>query len=113
MLWQSTQVPSPLPHHFHSSRSKMAAAPKCTEKEKMLAGELYLAFDNELFEERQRAKELLHKYNQSWQVPRTRRRMHACMTLSHPTTRMQLPSPCPLPSSPTACDVLLPDGRSR
>jgi maltose O-acetyltransferase len=34
-----------------------------TEKEKMLAGELYYSFGNELFEERQRARKLLRKYN--------------------------------------------------
>ncbi|MCE7044456.1 sugar O-acetyltransferase [Dyadobacter sp. CY312] len=34
-----------------------------TEKEKMLAGELYLAFDNELFEERQLAMDLLYQFN--------------------------------------------------
>lgn len=49
----------------------MAAADKRSEKEKMLAGELYYSFDQQLFEERQRAKELLHKYNQSWQVRHT------------------------------------------
>lgn len=70
---------------------------KRSEKEKMLAGELYLAFDNELFEERQRAKQLLHKYNQAWQVARRRR-------LAHMRS--------PLPHHP--CDVLLllPDGGS-
>ena len=34
-----------------------------TEKEKMLNGELYLAFGEELFSERQHAKELIYKYN--------------------------------------------------
>lgn len=34
-----------------------------TEKEKMLATELYLAFDNELFEERQLAMDLLYQFN--------------------------------------------------
>lgn len=34
----------------------------------MLAGELYLAFDDELLQERQKAKELLSKYNQMHQV---------------------------------------------
>ena len=34
-----------------------------TEKEKMLAGELYYSFGNELFEERQRARKLLREYN--------------------------------------------------
>lgn len=35
-----------------------------SEKEKMLDGELYLAFGDELFEERQHAKEVLFEYNQ-------------------------------------------------
>ena len=34
-----------------------------TEKEKMLATELYLAFDTELFEERQLAMDLLYEFN--------------------------------------------------
>ena len=35
-----------------------------TEKEKMLAGEIYNAnFDKQLIEERQKAKELCYKYN--------------------------------------------------
>ena len=34
-----------------------------TEKEKMLAGELYQAFGNELFEERQAAKSLIFEFN--------------------------------------------------
>lgn len=34
-----------------------------SEKEKMLSGEPYLSFGEELFAERQRAKELLHDYN--------------------------------------------------
>jgi maltose O-acetyltransferase len=36
-----------------------------TEKEKMLAGELYLSTDPELFAERARARKLLRAYNQS------------------------------------------------
>jgi len=47
--------------------SNMSAAQR-SEKEKMLAGELYLAFDDELLQERQKAKELLSKYNQMHQV---------------------------------------------
>lgn len=39
-----------------------------SEKEKMLAGELYYSFGPELFQERQRAKELVHEYNKSRQV---------------------------------------------
>lgn len=54
-----------------------------SEKEKMLAGELYLAFDNELFEERQRAKQLLHKYNQAWQVAYGNARRLARTTHTH------------------------------
>ncbi|WP_257457412.1 sugar O-acetyltransferase [Archangium lipolyticum] len=38
-----------------------------TEKEKMLAGELYLATDPQLTAERARARKLLHAYNQSTQ----------------------------------------------
>lgn len=34
-----------------------------TEKEKMIKGELYLPFDEELFNERQYAKEIIFKYN--------------------------------------------------
>jgi acetyltransferase-like isoleucine patch superfamily enzyme len=34
-----------------------------TEKEKMMAGELYYSFGNELFKERQAARHLLRKYN--------------------------------------------------
>ena len=47
------------------------AAEKRSEKEKMLAGELYYAFDQELLHERQKAKELLNKYNQLHQVGST------------------------------------------
>ena len=36
-----------------------------TDKEKMLAGEPYLAFCNELVTERARAKEILFEYNLS------------------------------------------------
>lgn len=35
-----------------------------TEKEKMLQGELYFAYDEELARERKRAKSLCHRYNQ-------------------------------------------------
>lgn len=34
-----------------------------SEKEKMLAGDLYYSFGDELFGERQHAKELIQKYN--------------------------------------------------
>ena len=34
-----------------------------TEKEKMIMGELYLAFGEELTNERQHAKEVLYEYN--------------------------------------------------
>lgn len=34
-----------------------------SEKEKMLAGDLYYSFGDELFGERQHAKTLIHKYN--------------------------------------------------
>ncbi len=34
-----------------------------TEKEKMLKGELYLSFGEELFSERQHAKEVLYDFN--------------------------------------------------
>jgi hypothetical protein len=46
----------------------MGSVDKRSEKEKMLAGDLYYSFGDELFQERQRAKELLHKYNQLHQV---------------------------------------------
>ena len=36
-----------------------------TEKEKMLAGELYMASDKELFEEHLRAQKILRQFNQS------------------------------------------------
>lgn len=39
------------------------AADKRTEKEKMLAGELYCAFEKTLLDERQAAKVLIHRYN--------------------------------------------------
>lgn len=43
-----------------------------TEKQRMLAGELYLASDPELVKERQRARDLLREYNATWtaEIPR-------------------------------------------
>ncbi|WP_342526566.1 maltose acetyltransferase domain-containing protein [Chryseomicrobium sp. FSL W7-1435] len=45
-----------------------------TEKEKMLAGEMYLANDPELLAERNRARQLVHSYNQT--LPEETARRH-------------------------------------
>jgi hypothetical protein len=41
---------------------------KRSQKERMLAGDLYYAFDDELLQERQKAKAILAKYNSLHQV---------------------------------------------
>ena len=44
-----------------------------TEKQRMLAGELYLASDPELVKDRQRARDLLREYNATWTAEIARR----------------------------------------
>jgi hypothetical protein len=44
---------------------------KRSQKQRMLAGDLYYAFDHELLQERQRAKAILAKYNSLHKVPFT------------------------------------------
>jgi maltose O-acetyltransferase len=44
-----------------------------TEKQRMLAGELYLASDPELVKDRQRARDLLREYNATWTAEIDRR----------------------------------------
>jgi len=46
----------------------MATADKRTEKEKMLAGELYYAFGEELLNERQKCRQIIKLYNQTSEI---------------------------------------------
>lgn len=49
----------------------MQSDDKRSQKERMLAGDLYYAFDDELLQERQRTKAIMAKYNSMHQVPPT------------------------------------------
>lgn len=51
-----------------NTSAAMHSEDKRSQKERMLAGDLYYAFDDELLQERQKAKAILAKYNSLHQV---------------------------------------------
>ena len=48
-----------------------------TEKEKMIAGELYRSADETLSRDRLRARQLIHRYNHSWRKSTLRQQILA------------------------------------
>jgi maltose O-acetyltransferase len=78
-----------------SSSSKVTQSPSAlSEKDKMLRGEFYQAFDEELLQERQRAKELCFRFNQLSPLDKESRQALLLELLSPPfTSSISHPSP--------------------